>query len=59
MIQSCSQLLLLSCVLKERMKRRLRRFTNIVDVFATLRSKNDCMLDREQTHESLVKHLFS
>ena len=31
----------------------------LILVFATLRSKNGCMWDREQTHKSLLKYLFA
>ncbi|MDR3275402.1 MAG: hypothetical protein LBS81_05525 [Endomicrobium sp.] len=40
------------------MKNYLKEFDKLVNIFATLRSKNGCMWDREQTHESLVRHLF-
>jgi tetrapyrrole methylase family protein/MazG family protein len=41
------------------MKRYLREFNKLVGIFATLRSKNGCMWDREQTHKSLLKYLFA
>ena len=41
------------------MKKYLREFDKLIGIFATLRSKNGCMWDRKQTHESLIKHLFS
>ncbi|OEG71398.1 hypothetical protein ATZ36_14870 [Candidatus Endomicrobiellum trichonymphae] len=41
------------------MKKYLREFDKLVSILATLRSKNGCMWDNEQTHESIVKHLFS
>jgi tetrapyrrole methylase family protein/MazG family protein len=41
------------------MKKYLKEFDKLINTFATLRSKNGCMWDREQTHESLVKYLFS
>ncbi|MCL2799429.1 MAG: nucleotide pyrophosphohydrolase [Endomicrobia bacterium] len=41
------------------MKRYLRDFEKLVDIMAKLRSKNGCMWDKEQTHESLVKYLIS
>ncbi|MDR2644992.1 MAG: hypothetical protein LBB44_03295 [Endomicrobium sp.] len=41
------------------MKKYLKEFDKLVGVFSTLRSKNGCMWDKEQTHETLVKHLFS
>jgi tetrapyrrole methylase family protein/MazG family protein len=40
------------------MKKYLKEFDKLVNIFAVLRSKNGCMWDREQTHESLVRHLF-
>jgi len=42
-----------------KMKRYLRDFEKLVDIMAKLRSKNGCMWDKEQTHESLVKYLIS
>jgi tetrapyrrole methylase family protein/MazG family protein len=41
------------------MKKYLREFDKLVDIFSTLRSKNGCMWDKEQTHETLIKYLFS
>jgi tetrapyrrole methylase family protein/MazG family protein len=41
------------------MKKYLREFDKLISMFATLHSKNGCMWGREQTHESLVKYLFS
>ncbi|MDR1086852.1 MAG: hypothetical protein LBL16_01160 [Endomicrobium sp.] len=40
------------------MKKYLKEFDKLVGIFSTLRSKNGCMWDKEQTHETLVKHLF-
>jgi tetrapyrrole methylase family protein/MazG family protein len=40
------------------MKKYLKEFDKLISTFATLHSKNGCMWDREQTHESLVKYLF-
>jgi tetrapyrrole methylase family protein/MazG family protein len=44
---------------KKYMKKHLTEFDKLIGIFATLRSKNGCMWDREQTHKSLIKHLFS
>jgi tetrapyrrole methylase family protein/MazG family protein len=41
------------------MKKYLKEFDKLVGILTALRSKNGCMWDKEQTHESLVKHLFS
>jgi tetrapyrrole methylase family protein/MazG family protein len=41
------------------MKKYLKEFDKLVGIFSTLRSKNGCVWDKEQTHETLVKHLFS
>ena len=41
------------------MKKYLKEFENLVLIMRRLRGKNGCMWDREQTHESLIKHLFS
>lgn len=41
------------------MKQYLKEFDKLVNIFAKLRSKNGCVWDKEQTHESLIKHLFS
>ncbi|GHT14944.1 hypothetical protein AGMMS49573_00010 [Endomicrobiia bacterium] len=41
------------------MKKYLREFDKLINIFVTLRSKNGCMWDSKQTHESLVKYLFS
>ncbi|MDR1941035.1 MAG: hypothetical protein LBQ47_01760 [Endomicrobium sp.] len=41
------------------MKRYLKEFDKLVGIMSKLRSKNGCMWDKEQTHESLVKHLIS
>ncbi|MDR3306087.1 MAG: hypothetical protein LBS61_00165 [Endomicrobium sp.] len=41
------------------MKKYLREFDKLIGIFSTLRSKNGCMWDKGQTHESLVKRLFS
>ncbi|MDR3256079.1 MAG: hypothetical protein LBT18_00215 [Endomicrobium sp.] len=41
------------------MKKYLKEFDKLVGIFSTLRSKNGCLWDKEQTHESLVKYLFS
>jgi tetrapyrrole methylase family protein/MazG family protein len=41
------------------MKQYLKEFDKLVNIFAKLRSKNGCVWDKEQTHESLVRHLFS
>ncbi|GHT33179.1 hypothetical protein AGMMS49592_1270 [Endomicrobiia bacterium] len=40
------------------MKKYLKEFDKLVKIFVTLRSKNGCMWDKEQTYESLVKHLL-
>jgi len=40
------------------MKRYLKEFEKLVDIMARLRSKNGCAWDKEQTHETLVKHLL-
>lgn len=40
------------------MKRYLKEFENLVSIMHRLRGKRGCMWDREQTHESLIKHLF-
>ncbi|MDR1417944.1 MAG: hypothetical protein LBI80_02120 [Endomicrobium sp.] len=41
------------------MKQYLKEFDELVNIFTKLRSKNGCVWDKEQTHESLIKHLFS
>ncbi|MDR1522772.1 MAG: hypothetical protein LBS29_02260 [Endomicrobium sp.] len=41
------------------MKRYLKEFDKLVTIFVKLRSKDGCVWDKEQTHESLIKHLFS
>jgi tetrapyrrole methylase family protein/MazG family protein len=41
------------------MKKYLREFDKLIGISSTLRSKNGCVWDKEQTHETLVKHLFS
>ena len=41
-----------------KMKKYLKEFEKLVDIMAKLRSKNGCMWDKEQTHESLVKYLI-
>jgi tetrapyrrole methylase family protein/MazG family protein len=41
------------------MKKYLKEFDKLVKIFATLRSKNGCLWDKEQTYESLVRHLLS
>jgi tetrapyrrole methylase family protein/MazG family protein len=41
------------------MKQYLKEFDRLVNIFAKLRSKNGCVWDKKQTHESLIKHLFS
>ncbi|MCL2484737.1 MAG: MazG family protein [Endomicrobia bacterium] len=41
------------------MKKYLKEFEKLVDIMAKLRSKNGCMWDKKQTHESLVKYLIS
>ncbi|AKL98599.1 MazG nucleotide pyrophosphohydrolase domain-containing protein [Endomicrobium proavitum] len=41
------------------MKRYLREFEKLVNIMARLRAKNGCAWDREQTYETLVKHLIS
>jgi tetrapyrrole methylase family protein/MazG family protein len=45
-------------VFKGVMKKYLKEFDKLIDIFSTLRSQNGCMWDKEQTHETLVKHLF-
>ncbi|GHT59833.1 hypothetical protein AGMMS50222_05160 [Endomicrobiia bacterium] len=40
------------------MKKYLKEFDKLLKIFVTLRSKNGCMWDKEQTYESLVKHLL-
>jgi len=40
------------------MKRYLKEFEKLVGIMERLRSKNGCAWDKEQTHESLVKHLL-
>ncbi|MDR2399232.1 MAG: hypothetical protein LBD61_02180 [Endomicrobium sp.] len=40
------------------MKKYLKEFDKLVGIFSTLRSKNGCAWDKEQTHETLVKYLF-
>jgi tetrapyrrole methylase family protein/MazG family protein len=40
------------------MKNYLKEFEKLVGIMAKLRSKNGCMWDKEQTHESLVKYLI-
>jgi tetrapyrrole methylase family protein/MazG family protein len=41
------------------MKKYLGEFDKLVRIFTILRSKKGCIWDKEQTHESIVKHLFS
>ena len=41
------------------MKKYLKEFEKLVDIMAKLRSKNGCLWDKEQTHESLMKYLIS
>lgn len=38
------------------MKRHLKEFDKLVEIMKKLRK--DCMWDKEQTHESLIKYLF-
>ena len=40
------------------MKKYLKEFEKLVDIMSELRSKNGCLWDKEQTHESLVKYLI-
>jgi tetrapyrrole methylase family protein/MazG family protein len=41
------------------MKRYLKEFEKLVLIMRRLRGAKGCMWDKEQTHESLIKHLFS
>jgi tetrapyrrole methylase family protein/MazG family protein len=45
-------------IFKGVMKKYLKEFDKLVGIFSTLRSKNGCAWDKEQTHETLVKYLF-
>ncbi|MDR1195457.1 MAG: hypothetical protein LBL00_03165 [Endomicrobium sp.] len=40
------------------MKKYLKEFEKLVNIMEKLRSKNGCLWDKEQTHESLVKYLM-
>jgi tetrapyrrole methylase family protein/MazG family protein len=40
------------------MKKYLKEFDKLVGIFSKLRAKNGCVWDKEQTHETLLKHLF-
>lgn len=41
------------------MKKYLKEFEKLIQIMEKLRSKNGCIWDKEQTHESLVKYLIS
>jgi MazG family protein len=41
------------------MKKELKEFEKLVNIFKKLRSKNGCLWDKKQTHKSLIKYLFS
>ncbi|MDR3071715.1 MAG: hypothetical protein LBU29_03905 [Endomicrobium sp.] len=41
------------------MKKYLKEFDKLVNMFTILRSETGCMWDKKQTHETLLKHLFS
>ncbi|MDR3112063.1 MAG: nucleotide pyrophosphohydrolase [Elusimicrobiota bacterium] len=41
------------------MKKYLKEFEKLIGIFEKLRSSNGCIWDREQTHKSLIKYLFS
>lgn len=41
------------------MKRYLKEFEKLVDIMKTLRSGNGCIWDKAQTHQTLIKYLFS
>jgi tetrapyrrole methylase family protein/MazG family protein len=40
------------------MKKYLKEFDRLIGIFSKLRSKNGCIWDKEQTHETLIKYLF-
>jgi tetrapyrrole methylase family protein/MazG family protein len=40
-------------------KKYLKEFEKLIGIFEKLRSSNGCIWDREQTHKSLIKYLFS